>query len=137
MIKYFTSPRCTRLASLLLCCCFAFMQQVNAQVVFTDAYASGVSFVAFGGSTNLLAVDNTEYYNGTASLKISVPAGGYTGGAFQSSTPLNLTSYNAVSFWAKASAAKTLNVVAIMCISTAHLSHWSLHLHRLLELLPM
>jgi Secretion system C-terminal sorting domain len=104
MKKYFTKF----LASFLLCCLFA--QVSNAQVVFTDSLTTGVTFFDFGGSTNLLSTDPSQRYSGTSSLKIAVPAAGYTGGAFKSATPKNLTTYNAVSFWAKASAAKTLNV---------------------------
>lgn len=78
--------------------------------IFTDAYAMGVTFSAFGGSINDVTVDNTVNQSGTASLKIVVPATGYTGGAFVAATAQNLSTYNAVSFWIKGSAAKTLNV---------------------------
>ncbi len=78
--------------------------------VFTDGYAKGVSFVAFGGSTNTLSVDPTEHHSGTAALKIAVPATGYTGGALNAATPQNLSLYNALTFWAKASKTATLNV---------------------------
>jgi hypothetical protein len=78
--------------------------------VFTDGYAPGVSFTAFGGSVNALAVDATEHHGGASSLKIAVPATGYTGGALTAAAPKNLSLYNAVTFWAKASKAATLNV---------------------------
>ncbi len=92
--------------------------QLSAQTVFTDAYATGVTFVEFGGSVNALTVDNTTFQSGTASLKIVVPAAGYTGGAFVAATAQNLSTYNAVSFWIKGSAAKTLNVVGLGNAST-------------------
>ena len=78
--------------------------------VFTDAYATGVTFVEFGGSVNAVTVDNTVFQSGTSSLKIAVPAAGYTGGALVAATAQNLSTYNALSFWIKGSAAKTLNV---------------------------
>jgi hypothetical protein len=87
--------------------------RLSAQVVFTDAYATGVSFVAFDGSVNAVTIDNTVFQSGTSSIKIVVPAAGYTGGAFVAMTPQNLSTYNAVSFWIKGSAAKTLNVAGV------------------------
>jgi hypothetical protein len=84
---------------------------VSAQApIFTDAYATGVTFSGFGGSVNDVTVDNTTFQSGTSSLKVVVPAAGYTGGAFVAATAQNLSTYNAVSFWIKGSAAKTLNV---------------------------
>ena len=105
MMKKFTST----LVTLLLLAA----TNLSAQTIFTDAYASGVSFVEFGGSVNALAVDNTTFQSGTASLKIVVPAAGYTGGALVAATAQNLSTYNAVSFWIKGSAAKTLNVAGL------------------------
>jgi hypothetical protein len=84
---------------LLLLLCFAV--NTRAQLaVFTDNYASGVSFVPFGGSTNSLSVDNTQSHSGSASLKIPVTAG-YTGGALVLAAPADLSAYTAVTFWAK------------------------------------
>jgi hypothetical protein len=84
-----------------------------SQAIFTDAYATGVTFVAFGGSTNVVTADSTTSQSGVASLKVVVPAGGWTGGALAAATAQNLSTYNAVSFWVKASAAKTLNVTGL------------------------
>jgi hypothetical protein len=69
-------------------------------VVFSDDYAPGVSFAAFGGSTNNLSIDNTQSHTGAASLKIPVTTG-YTGGALVSATPTDLSGYTALTFWAK------------------------------------
>jgi hypothetical protein len=76
--------------------------------VFTDDYATGVTFAPFGGSTNALAVDPLEHHSWSASLKVTVPAAGYTGGALKVADPQNMALYNAVTFWAKASKAVTL-----------------------------
>ncbi len=87
--------------SLLIFALLLFVIQTNAQLpVFTDDYAPGVTFTAFGGSVNTLSVDNTQQHSGTASLKIPVTTG-YTGGALVSATPTNLSAYNAITFWAK------------------------------------
>ena len=87
--------------SLLIFALVLFVIQTNAQLpVFTDDYAPGVTFAAFGGSVNTLSVDNTQQHSGTASLKIPVTSG-YTGGALVSATPTNLSAYNAITFWAK------------------------------------
>jgi hypothetical protein len=78
-----------------------FLSNTYAQyVVFGDDYAPGVAFVAFGGSVNTLSVDNTQFNTGSASLKIPVTTG-YTGGALVAATPKDLSTYNALTFWAK------------------------------------
>lgn len=76
--------------------------------VFIDDYAPGISFSPFGGSTNNLTVDTQEHHSWAASLKVAVPASGYTGGTLRTDTPQNLSVYNAVTFWAKASTPVTL-----------------------------
>jgi hypothetical protein len=92
-----------------LCMALFTTTRLSAQAIFTDAYAMGVTFTAFGGSVNDITIDNTVFQSGTSSLKIAVPAAGYTGGAFVAATPQNLSTYNAVSFWIKGSAANTLD----------------------------
>ena len=100
-----------KITSTLFSLLFLATTSISAQVsIFTDAYAADVTFMDFGGSTNAVTVDNTVFQSGTASLKIVVPAAGYTGGAFVAAMAKNLTTFNAVSFWIKGSAAKTLNV---------------------------
>ncbi|MCA9555605.1 MAG: Ig-like domain-containing protein, partial [Myxococcales bacterium] len=81
------------------------------RVVFGDDFAAGVSFQDFGGATNAVTVDTTEFHEGAASLRIEVPAAGYTGGALKLDAPANLSGYDAVSFWAKASADNPVNVL--------------------------
>jgi len=81
-------------------------------VVFGDAYAEGISYATFGPS-NGPVVDTAEHHTGTASLRVDVPASDpwWTGGMLKASTPYSLAAYNAVTFWAKASSAATLNAV--------------------------
>src|SRR5512139_2819339 len=77
--------------------------------IFVDDFAADLSIADFGGATNALTVDDTEKHAGKASLKVAVPASGYTGGAFVIATPQDLSGYDALTFWAKASAdGKTL-----------------------------
>jgi hypothetical protein len=84
-------------------------------VVFTDTFGSHVIWQAFGGSKlDALSLDATTAHSGTSSLKLSVPAAGsYAGGAFTTDRPRNLTGYNAISFWAKASRAVVLDVAGL------------------------
>ena len=87
--------------------------------VFTDEFGEAVSFQGFAGSnTNALAVDPAVHHTGSASLRIRVPnagdpAGGYAGGAFVADAPRDLTQYDALSFWVRASRAATLDVAGI------------------------
>ena len=81
--------------------------------VFTDAYPKNVTFVPFGGSTNSMAADPAQQHAGAASLRIDVPATGYTGGALKAGAAQNLSLYNAVTFWVKASQNATLNVAGL------------------------
>jgi uncharacterized protein YjdB len=82
-------------------------------LVFFGGYDPGVSFVAFGGSTNDVSIDATTTNNGRSSLKVVVPGSNYTGGALVASLPRDLRAFNAVTFWAKASTANGLNVAGL------------------------
>ncbi len=87
---------------------------VNAQLsVFADGYGAGATFVDFSGSINAVSIDNTVSHSGSSSLKAVVPSSSYTGGAITAAAAQNLSTYNAVSFWVKADASKTLNVSGI------------------------
>jgi len=88
-------------------------------VVLTDGFAAGMSFQGFSGSkSDALSIDPTTARRGTSSLKVLIPspgdpAGGYSGGAFVATVPRDLSGYNALTFWAKASTSATLNVAGI------------------------
>ncbi|MDH3215707.1 MAG: hypothetical protein OEN01_05365 [Candidatus Krumholzibacteria bacterium] len=83
-------------------------------VVFQDEFI-GIDFAAFAGSKlDALDIDTEEGYRSDASIKISVPdqgdpSGGYAGGAITSNAPRDLSQYNAVTFWAKASRSALLD----------------------------
>lgn len=87
--------------------------------VFVDGFGPGVGFAAFAGSkTDAVQIDQTVFYTGRSSLRVSVPApsdpsGSYAGGAFTANVPRNLSGYNAVTLYARASRSATLNVAGL------------------------
>jgi hypothetical protein len=88
-------------------------------LIFSDNFGTGIDYQAFLGSKlSVLSVDNTQMHSGTASLKVTVPgpsdpAGGYAGGAMTSQQARDPSGYNALTFWAKASKAATLDVAGV------------------------
>ncbi len=87
--------------------------------VFLDEFGDNVTFQAFAGSKlDALDTDASVVHSGTQSLIITVPdegnaAGTFAGGAFTTSIARDLSGYDAVTFWAKASTPATLNVVGL------------------------
>ena len=87
--------------------------------VFIDGFGPGVQFSAFGGSkVDALDIEQDLVYEGTAALKFTIPApsdpsGSYAGGVFYSTGPRDLSQFDALTFWARASTAATLNTVGI------------------------
>jgi hypothetical protein len=85
-------------------------------VVFHDTF-DGIDYQAFLGSkVDAVDVDVNDRYGGEASIKVTVPppgdaSGTYAGGAITANTPRDLSQYNAVAFWAKASMSATLDIV--------------------------
>lgn len=85
-------------------------QPTANQVVFYDGYGTDVTFRDFGGATNNVTIDATETFNGRKVINFQVASGsGYSGGAWVTTTPRDLTAYNALTFWAKASKDETLD----------------------------
>ncbi len=84
-------------------------------VVFDDEFGEGVDFQAFMYSDfYALTQDPQGGLNGSNALKVNVPGpGSFAGGAFVCSQPRNLSSYNCLSFWAKASRSETFDIVGI------------------------
>lgn len=85
-------------------------------LVFGDTFPPGVDFQAFAGSKlDAVSIDTGEKHQGTASMKVTVPAPGglYAGGALTTRDLRNLSGYNAITFWAKASKAATLDVAGL------------------------
>lgn len=87
--------------------------------VFIDGFSSGLNYAAFGGSkVTAFDVDKQVKYSGTASMRIEVPDfedpyGAYAGGVYFTSVGRNLTKYDALTFWAKASQPITIDIVGI------------------------
>jgi beta-glucanase (GH16 family) len=85
-----------------------------ANAVFAGAYASDVSFVGASGATNEVSIDSaTASPAGNASLRVAFPASGFTGGSLMASAPRNLSGYDSLTFFAKASAAVQLGSIGI------------------------
>jgi hypothetical protein len=83
-------------------------------VVFTDDFSEGTEFQAFLGSyLDALSIDASEKYSGTSSLKITVPLGTWAGGAFPTNRARDLSGYDALTFWAKASQPTTLDIAGL------------------------
>lgn len=90
----------------------------NTAEVFIDDFTGDLAYAAFGGSdVKAFQVDNQVSYNNTRqSMRFDVPdanspQGSYAGGVFFSKTGRNLSGYNALTFYIKASQAATIGVV--------------------------
>ncbi|MBK6363498.1 MAG: Ig-like domain-containing protein [Saprospiraceae bacterium] len=86
--------------------------------VFIDGFSGGLNYAAFGGSVpTAFQVDNKETYNSSAaSMRFEVPdandpRGAYAGGTFFTGSGRNLSSFNVLTFWAKASKSATIDIV--------------------------
>lgn len=88
-------------------------------VVFDDDFGDAVDFQAFLGSkTDAVDIDPQNPRSGSASLIVTVPGPGsengtYAGGAFTTFNARDLSGYNALTFYAKASMDATLDVAGI------------------------
>jgi hypothetical protein len=85
--------------------------------VFIDGFSAGLNYAAFA-NTDVTAfdVDNEVKYSGTASMRFDVPnngdpAGSFAGGAYFTEVGRDLTGYDALTFWAKATESATIAVV--------------------------
>ena len=87
--------------------------------VFVDGFGPGVQFSAFGGSkVDALEIETDQVFRGTAALKFVVPgpgdpSGAYAGGSFYAVAPRDLTGFDALTFWARASTSATINTVGL------------------------
>jgi len=86
--------------------------------VFIDGFSGGLNYAAFGGAVpTAFNVDNNETYNNSkASMRFDVPnegdpAGSYAGGVFFTQTGRDLSQYNVLTFWAKATQAATIGEI--------------------------
>jgi len=81
--------------------------------VFHGSYAADISYAPYSGSVGAPTIDTTTLYNNLPTLAVAVPSSGYIGGALVNGTPQDLSTYNALTFWAEASAAITVGNVEI------------------------
>ncbi len=85
--------------------------------VFIDGFSGGLSYAAFAGSkVTAFQVDNDIRYQGAASMRFEVPdaddpEGGYAGGSFTVEGGRDLSGYNALTFWARASQPATIDEI--------------------------
>ncbi len=85
--------------------------------VFIDGFSGGLEYAAFGGSkVTAFDVDTDIKYSGTASMRIAVPdvgdsQGAYAGGTYFTGSGRDLSDFDALTFWARASKAATIDVV--------------------------
>jgi hypothetical protein len=92
----------------------------NTAEVFIDEFSAGLEYAAFGDSkVTAFSVDDKTSYEGTigtSSMRFDVPnegdpEGSYAGGVFRDLGGRNLTGYNALTFYAKASKSGTVNLI--------------------------
>ncbi len=82
--------------------------------VFVDGFSAGLEFQAWGNPQNL-TTDTDNKYGGTTSLRISVPEpgdflGSWAGGTFYTPAGRDLSAYNCLTFYAKASVGASIEV---------------------------
>ncbi|WP_299667766.1 glycosyl hydrolase family 16 [uncultured Polaribacter sp.] len=82
--------------------------------IFVDGFVGGLDYFPFGDSfAEAFSVDENEAYLGTASMRFDIPAFGvgYGGATFPSTAPRDLSSFDALTFWAKASQGADINEI--------------------------
>ncbi len=100
----------------------AFAKYPSTAEIFLDTpigLGSDFYFPYLGSKPNVFSVDNQESYEGTSSIRIDVPnandpEGSYAGAIFRiegENSGRNLTEYDALTFWAKASQGVTINEI--------------------------
>lgn len=89
----------------------------NTPEVFIDGFSAGLNYAAFGGSkVTAFDVDQEVKFSGSASMKIEVPdagdpEGAYAGGVYYTTEGRDLSEYDALTFWAKASKSATIDLL--------------------------
>lgn len=86
--------------------------------VFLDAFTPGMNYAAFGGSeVTAFQVDNDVTYNKSlTSMRVDVPIpndprGSYAGGTYFLTSGRDLSGYNVLTFWAKATKSALINEI--------------------------
>ncbi len=95
----------------------AFATFSDNPAVFIDGFSGGLNYYPFGGSKfDAFTVDTKEQYSGSASMRFDVPnvgdpSGAYAGAIFPDNGGRDLSGYDALTFWAKASQGATINEI--------------------------
>ena len=85
--------------------------------VFIDGFSGGLQYLPFDGSKlDAFSVDNGEKYKGDASMRFDVPnfgdpSGSYAGAVFPDNFGRDLRGFDALTFYAKATRAATINQI--------------------------
>ncbi|WGK65709.1 Ig-like domain-containing protein [Croceiramulus getboli] len=85
--------------------------------VFIDGFSAGLEYLPFQGSKlDAFTVETQMVYEGEAAMRFDVPnegdpLGAFAGAIFPDPTGRNLTQYDALTFWARASQAGTINEI--------------------------
>jgi len=85
--------------------------------VYIDGFSSGLYYAAYGTSkVTAFDVDYAVKYKGSSSMKFAVPDtsdpnGSYVGGVFGTNPGRDLSGYNVLTFWAKATQPAVLNEI--------------------------
>jgi hypothetical protein len=89
----------------------------NNPEVFIDGFSGGLQYFPFAGSKlNAFTVDTETRYSGTASMRFDVPnvgdpSGAYAGAIFPDNGGRDLSGFDALTFYAKASQSGTINEI--------------------------
>ena len=88
----------------------------NNPDVFIDSFSSGLNyfpFVSDGADPFAFSVETEEVFLGTAAMRFDIPSfgNGFVGATFNTSGNRNLSGYDALTFWAKASQAASINAI--------------------------
>jgi len=93
----------------------------NDAVVFDDAFTGGLDYYPYDGSflEGVFSVDTDNAYSGSSAMRFDIAGaeidGSYSGAAFiidlEGDDARDLTSYDALTFWAKASTAVQINSI--------------------------
>ncbi|TVZ53356.1 carbohydrate binding domain-containing protein [Dokdonia sp. Hel_I_53] len=85
--------------------------------IFIDGFSAGLQYDAFGESkVTAFDVDTQNTFEGAASMRFDIPntsdpQGGFAGGVFSTSSGRDLTGYNVLTFYARASRGETINQI--------------------------
>jgi len=92
----------------------AFATHQATPEIFIDGFMGGLDYFPFDNSfAEAFSVETAETYKGSASMRFDIPVFGvgYGGATFPSKGPRDLSGYDALTFWAKASQGADINEI--------------------------